>query len=136
MYAVMVIFHKKAAAITGLENSTLQLFIAFSTAAVFVGGKQGFAMDIPAGSILPILILGFLNTGLGCYLYFSAIGAIPVQTVAICGYLEPLSAVLFSVIFLGEAMSALQIVGAALIIGGAAFGECVQSSGKHEKMKG
>ena len=41
------------------------------------------------------------------------------QTVAICGYLEPLSAVLFSVAFLKEAMLPLQIVGTVLIIGGA-----------------
>ena len=71
MYAVMVIFNKKAVAITGLENSVLQLFIAFATVAVFVGCKQGFMIDIPAESILPIFVLGLLNTGVGCYLYFS-----------------------------------------------------------------
>lgn len=126
MYAVMVIFNKKAVAITGLENSVLQLFIAFATVAVFVGCKQGFMIDIPAESILPIFVLGLLNTGVGCYLYFSSIGKIPVQTVAICGYLEPLSAVFFSVLFLNEKLLPIQMVGAALIIGGAIFGECVK----------
>lgn len=43
--------------------------------------------------------------------------------VAICGYLEPLSAVLFSVFFLKETMSYEQITGAVLILGGAIFGE-------------
>jgi len=123
MYAFMVIFNKKAAAIAGLENSALQLFIAFATVAVFVGFKQGFMIDIPTGSVLPIFVLGLLNTGIGCYLYFSSIGKIPVQTVAICGYLEPLSAVLFSVIFLSEKLLPVQIIGAVLIIGGAIFGE-------------
>jgi len=46
-----------------------------------------------------------------------------VQTVAICGYLEPLSAVIFSVLFLSESMGPVKIIGAALIIGGAAYGE-------------
>lgn len=124
MYAFMVIFNKKAAAITGLENSALQLLIAFAAVAVFVGFKQGFKIDIPTGSVLPIFVLGLLNTGIGCYLYFSSIGKIPVQTVAICGYLEPLSAVLFSVIFLSEKLLPLQVVGAVLIIGGAVCGEC------------
>ena len=127
MYAFMVIFNKKAAAISGLENSALQLFIAFATVAVFVGFKQGFKIDIPAESVLPITILGLLNTGIGCYLYFSSIGKIPVQTVAICGYLEPLSAVLFSVIFLSEKLLPMQIIGAVLIIGGAIFGEGVKT---------
>jgi len=131
MYAFMVIFNKKATAITGLENSVLQLFIAFATVAVFVGFKQGFDIDIPADSILPIIILGLLNTGIGCYLYFSSIGKISVQTVAICGYLEPLSAVLFSVIFLREKLLPVQIIGAAMIIGGAIVGECVKPKNNH-----
>lgn len=123
MYAFMVICNKKAKAIVGLENSTLQLTIAFFTVAAFVGIKQGYTMQITSSSVMPILILGLLNTGIGCYLYFSSIGKLKVQTVAICGYLEPLSAVLFSVVFLSEVMLPLQIIGAALIIGGAMAGE-------------
>ena len=84
-----------------------------------MGIKQGFAVKIPEDSVLPVVILGLINTGIGCYLYFSSIGKISVQTVAICGYLEPLSAVLFSVFFLHETMLPLQTLGA-----GAIFGEC------------
>ena len=108
------------------ENSTLQLTIAFLTVAIFVGLKQGYTMQIAPTSIVPILILGLLNTGVGCYFYFSSIGKLRVQTVAICGYLEPLSAVIFSVIFLKETMLPLQIIGAVLIIGGAMCGELVK----------
>ena len=122
-YSLMVMFNKKAKDITGLENSMLQLFVAFLTVAIFVGIKQGYRMQIDTQSIIPILVLGLLNTGIGCYFYFSSIGKLPVQTVAICGYLEPLSAVLFSVIFLKETMLPIQIIGAVLIIGGAMLGE-------------
>ena len=122
-YSLMVMFNKKAKDITGLENSMLQLFMAFITVAIFVGIKQGYRMEIDTQSIIPILVLGLLNTGIGCYFYFSSIGKLPVQTIAICGYLEPLSAVVFSVIFLKETMLPLQIVGAVLIIGGAMLGE-------------
>ncbi len=128
MYTFMVICNKKAKDIVGLENSTLQLTIAFLTVAVFVGIKQDYAMQIAPNSILPIFILGLLNTGIGCYFYFSSIGKLKVQTVAICGYLEPLSAVLFSVIFLKETMSPLQIIGAVLIIGGAMCGELIKTN--------
>ena len=127
MYAFMVICNKKATDIVGLENSTLQLTIAFLTVAVFVGIKQGYAMHIGYTSIFPILILGLLNTGIGCYFYFSSIGKLKVQTVAICGYLEPLSAVFFSVIFLKEEMLIVQIIGAILIIGGAMCGEHIKT---------
>ena len=123
MYAFMVIFNKKAHDITGLENAMLQLVISFLTVAVFVGCKQGYVFSIPHGSILPMIFLGLVNTGIGCYFYFSSIGALPVQTVAICGYLEPLSAVVFSLVLLHEAMTPSQIIGAVLILGGAIFGE-------------
>ncbi len=133
MYAAMVIFNKKAKSITGLENAMLQLFVSFLTVAAFVGIKQGFMIHIEPGDLIPILILGLLNTGVGCYFYFSSIGGLPVQTVAICGYLEPLSAVVFSVLLLGEAMMAVQIAGAVLIIGGAVFSECARQKRKAEE---
>ncbi len=123
LFAVMVIFNKKAKSITGLENSMCQLIISCLSVAVFIGFKQGFVIPIKEESLLPILILGIFNTGIGCYFYFSSIGDLPVQTLSICGYLEPLSAVIFSVAFLGERMSSVQVIGAAMILGGAAFGE-------------
>ncbi len=123
MYAFMVIFNKKAVSITGLENAMWQLITSFITVAIFTGLKQGFAIPITRDDLAPILLLGIVNTGIGCYLYFSSIGGLPVQTVAILGYLEPLSALLFSAALLGEKLSPVQIVGAALILGGAAFGE-------------
>ena len=127
MYAFMVIFNKKAKSIVGLENSMWQLLTSFLTVAVFVGVKQGFVIHIESGNWIPILILGVFNTGIGCYFYFSSIGDLPVQTVAICGYLEPLSAVVFSVLFLRESMTIIQVFGAVLILGGAAFGELFHS---------
>ena len=122
-YAVMVIFNKKAVSITGLENPMWQLIISFITVAIFLGLKQGFSVNITSEDLIPILFLGIVNTGIGCYFYFSSIGDLPVQTVAIGGYLEPLSALFFSAAFLGEALGFVQIVGAVLILGGAAFGE-------------
>lgn len=124
MFAVMVIFNKKAKSITGLENSMLQLLISFFTVALFFLCKQGFSIQVSPSDWIPILILGLINTGIGCYLYFSSFDKLPVQTVAICGYLEPLSAVAFSVLFLHEILQPVQVLGAALILGGAIWGEC------------
>ncbi len=123
MYALMVIFNKKAEKITGLENSMIQLTISFLTAAVFVELRQGYAIQIAGQDLIPIAILGLINTGIGCYLYFSSIGHLKVQTIAVCGYLEPLSAVIFSVLLLSEVMVTRQIIGAVMIMGGAMFAE-------------
>ena len=123
MYSLMVMLNKQAKQITGLENSAIQLFVSFLTVAVYVGFKTGYALSVKTADLPWIFVLGLLNTGIGCYFYFSSIGSLPVQTVAICGYLEPLSAVILSVLLLNETLSATQVFGAALIIGGALFGE-------------
>ena len=129
MLAVLIITNKKAENITGIENSLLQLISSFLTVAVFVGLKNGgYSILVASKDWLWILLLGVLNTGIGCYLYFSSISYLPVQTVAILGYLEPLSAVVLSIPILGESMLPLQAVGASLILGGALFGECVKES--------
>ena len=122
-YAVMVLSDKLATEITGTENATIRLFCTAAVVTVFVGCKQGLSMEIAPGDWLPVLMLGLINTGVGCYCYFSSIGSLPAQTGAICGYLEPLPAVLLSVLILHEKMAPLQILGAFLIIGGAVFGE-------------
>ena len=123
MYAVMVIFNKKASSITGLENPVLQLIFSFVIVAVFVQIKQGLIIPSLFENIIPVLILGIINTGIGCYLYFTSIQKMPAGSVAICGYLEPWSALIFSAIFLHERLVAIQIVGAVFIIFGAMFGE-------------
>lgn len=129
-YALAVSCNKCAKDLTGLENTTIQLFFAFLTTALFVGVTKGFALRILPEDILPILMLGLVNTGIGCYCYLSSMNVLPMQTVAICGYLEPLSAVIFSVLFLHETMLPMQIVGAVLILGGAVFGELKQKTPK------
>ena len=122
MYAFMVICNKKAVQITGMENATLQLTVSFLTVAVFVTAVKGIQVDAASADLPWILLLGLVNTGIGCYFFFSSINDLPVQTVAICGYLEPLSAVVFSVLLLKESMSLAQVIGAVLIIGGAVLG--------------
>ena len=133
-FSFLVIFNKKAAAITGLENSAWQLTSAFLVVAVFMIAQEGTpAVAIPAGQWPYVLMLGLLNTGLGCYLYFGVFDQISSQTVASLGYLEPLTAVVLGVAVLGEPMTAIQVTGAALIIGGAIACELVKPAKRSEK---
>ena len=127
-YALMVIASKGAPHIEGLENSTLQVSAAFVTALVLTLITQSAPSFLSTGVAASIdwravAMLGIVNTGLGCLLYFSAVAKLPVQTIAVVGYLEPLSAVVFSAVLLGEAITPVRLMGAALIIGGAIFCE-------------
>lgn len=123
MYVLMLISNKKAESIKGMENAVWQLLFSFLTVAVYLFLQQGAKINIPTEDRIPVLLLGLINTGLGCYCYFSSIGHLPIQTVAVCSYLEPLSAVVLSAVLLGESMTALQILGAGMLLGGAFFSE-------------
>ena len=127
-YAVMLILNKKARSVDGMENSLLQMLSATATTVLFLLCREQLSFSVTEGHVwLWILLLGLVNTGFGCWCYFSAIGALPVQTVAVCGYIEPMSAVVFSALLLREHMTPPQLLGAVLIVGGALFAECVRS---------
>ena len=128
-HAAMVIFSKLAKDIDGLENSSLQLLFAFAAVSAYAAAVSEIPSDVPAGDWPYILLLGFANTGIGCFLYFSTIVKLSAQTVSVAGYLEPLSAVVFSALLLGETMTGLQILGAAMIISGAVYAETRRSDG-------
>ena len=130
MYAAMVILSKKVTDITGVESSALQLCGAFAAVAVYLGatGATGnpvlpSAAELASLNVPAVLCIGLVNTGFGCYLYFSSMSGLPVTRVAVCGYLEPLSAVVLSAVILGEPMTAANVLGAALILGGAIYSE-------------
>lgn len=118
-YAGMVVLGKKATGIGGAKRGAIQMAGALA-AALAVTVAQGWpGLSIPAQSLGWMLMLGLVNTGFGCLVYFSAISKIGSQKVAVCGYLEPLSSVAFSAIFLHEALTPAQLAGGALIIAGA-----------------
>ncbi|HJJ28676.1 MAG TPA: DMT family transporter [Methanocorpusculum sp.] len=121
--ACMIMFNKKAGRIDGLENPLLQMVFAFVASGLFILITGNFEIHMQQSDILPMLILGVVNTGFTGYLYFSSIIKLPAQTVATVGYLEPLSAVLFSAIFLDQHLTVLGIIGGICILAGAFFAE-------------
>jgi len=131
-YATLIILSKKAVHLGGMEKTAVQLLGAFIAVAVFMGlFRGGYHMEISSGSWIWIVVIGVINTGLACYMYFSSISYLPAQTVSVLSYIEPLAAVLLGVVVLGEQLSFLQWVGAALIIGGAVFSECFHRKSEH-----
>lgn len=73
MYFFMVTLNKQSREIVGMENTVIQLTASFLTVAVYIGIRQAFVIHVPASSWPWILVLGLVNTGIGCYLYFSAL---------------------------------------------------------------
>ena len=123
-YAGLIIFNKKIDGVTGLPLTTIEMVIAACVMLPYVlltGGYVGFPPDMEG--TLYLIFLCLVNTGLACWLYFSSMNRLPARAVALFGYVDPVSALIFSAAFLGDRMGALQIAGAVLVFAGAAFGQ-------------
>lgn len=131
-YAGLIIFNKKIDGVTGLPLTTIEMVIAACVMLPYVlltGGHVGFPPDMEG--TLYLIFLCLVNTGLACWLYFSSMNRLPARAVALFGYVDPVSALIFSAVFLGDRMGVLQIVGAVLVFAGAAFG---QSKSKSDRL--
>jgi drug/metabolite transporter (DMT)-like permease len=121
-YAALIVFNKKIKETNGLQTAAMELDIAFIVVIIYVALTVGLP-KINREDLPYIAIIGFVNTGLAYMLYFYSIQKISGQTVALLSYVDPVSALIFSSIFLKEAMTPVQIIGSVLIIGGAIIGE-------------
>ena len=122
----MIILNKKVSRTPELERALIQMLSAAAVCTIYIMATEGLPATFAAATAVDawpaIAVIGLLG-GISNLLYFTAIGRLPVQSVAVFGYLEPLSAVLMSVFILGESMMPLQIIGAVCIIGGALASE-------------
>ncbi len=75
---------------------------------------RGFAVT-PRGWLL-LVVLGLVHTGLAGLVYVYAVKRVKAQHVGIIAYLEPASAMLYGLLFLGEPVSWQDLVGGLLII--------------------
>ena len=123
-YAGLIVFNKKIVGVTGLTLTTVEMVIAAYVMLPYVllsGGRVGFPADTEGP--LCLIFLCLVNTGLACWLYFSSMNKLPARAVALFGYVDPVSALIFSAVFLGDRLGFAQIAGAVLVFAGAAFGQ-------------
>lgn len=75
-----------------------------------------------------MIVLSFFHTGF-CYVhYFNAVSRLKAETVAILTYIDPVVALFLSYFVLKENMTALQFLGAVLILGSTLFNELSKTS--------
>jgi len=68
-------------------------------------------------------MLGIVHTGIAYIFYFSAIDTLPVQEVAVLGYVEPALTVIIGILVLKEPSSIFSVIGAILILLAAVLNE-------------
>lgn len=124
LYASLIVANKRVKRLSGLNCAMYELIVAFFVVLIYLLASNVKLPVIPAAEdIVWVLAIGLVNTGLAYYLYFSSLQKLPGQTVALVCYIDPLTALLVSVAFLGEKLLGVQIAGAVLILGGACLGE-------------
>lgn len=123
-YALVVILNKFIKNLSGIIVTLTQLVIsaAFLLLVTLISSSVT-ATTIDNKSLLLLLVVGVIHTGIAMYLYFSSIKDLPGQSIAILSYIDPIFALIFSWIILGEIMNFSQIIGGILILSSAYFSE-------------
>ena len=118
LYAFVIMMNKMIQGVEGIHRTFLQFLAAVIVVFPYVmmtGGISFAGMDTVGW--LCLLTVGAVHTGITYCLYFSALKELPGQKTAILSYLDPLTAVMISVLILSEPITAVQILGGLLILG-------------------
>ena len=117
-YATVILLNKVIKKVEGIHRTFLQFIAVILILIPYVlmtGGINLGSLDSIGWGCL--FIVGLVHTGITYCLYFSSLKELPGQKAAILSYIDPLVAVLVSVLLLNEAMTVWQIIGGVLILG-------------------
>ena len=123
-YASVILMNKKIDGVDGMERTFIQFMAAILVLLPYVLLTDGIHLSgLEVAAWGNLLVIGFVHTGIAYCLYFSALKVLPGQKTALLSYVDPLVAVLVSVVLLHEPMSILQVLGGILILGATLWNE-------------
>lgn len=124
LYASVMLMNRKMDGIGAYERTVVQLGVAAVVVLPYVLLSGGFGLEALDGvGWLLLVTVGIVHTGVAYALYFGAMGSLKAQTVAVLSYLDPVLAIVLSVVVLGQKMGLWQTVGAVLVLGSALISE-------------
>ena len=117
-YATVVLLNKFIKGVDGIHRTFLQFVSATVVLIPYVLVSGSFGLRTLGGvGWANLLTVGLVHTGITYCLYFSSLKELPGQKAAILSYIDPLVAVLVSVLLLHETITGRQIIGGILILG-------------------
>lgn len=117
-YATVILLNKFIKKVEGIHRTLLQFLAAIIILIPYVCFTGGCSLgNLDSKGWICLLVIGLVHTGITYCMYFSALKELKGQETAILSYIDPLVAVLISVVVLGEPMSGWQIVGGVFILG-------------------
>ena len=129
LYASVILMNKFIKNLAGFETTLVQLVVAALVLSpyVFIKDPMDFS-SLNSDSIIFIVILGIIHTGVAYFIYFTSIKELKGQTIAVLSYIDPISAVIIAALFLGESMSFIQMIGGVLILGSTFLSERLETN--------
>ena len=117
-YATVIILNKFIKGVSGINRTFLQFVSSIVVLLPYVLLTTGInVLKLEGISWIYLIVIGFIHTGICYCMYFSSVKDLKGQEVAILSYIDPLVAVIVSLIFLKETMGVFQIIGGILILG-------------------
>ena len=124
LYSTVVILNKKNPVEDAYAKTIIQLLSAGIVMVPYIFLTEDFSgIHLGPMAFGMIIVVGIVHTGIAYALYFAALSHVKSQTVAILSYIDPVSAVFLSWLFLHEALSLPVLLGAVMIIGAALVSE-------------
>lgn len=117
-YAMVILLNKFIKGVSGIHRTLLQFFAAILVLIPYVCFTGGIHLGTLNGKgWICLLIVGLVHTGITYCMYFSSLKDLSGQEAAILSYIDPLVAVVVSVLVLKEGISWLQLLGGGLVLG-------------------
>ncbi len=118
LYATVILLNKFTKTVDGIHRTFMQFLSAIAVLVPYVLFTDGVNIGtLDSKGWFFLLVIGLVHTGITYCLYFSSLKEMSGQKVAILSYIDPLVAVLISVVVLKETMTPLQVVGGVMILG-------------------
>lgn len=122
LYASVVLANRKLKNIGTYDITIMQLGISALVLLPYNGVTvdfSGIEMNWMIGGLL--LFVGIVHTGVAYWLYFGSMKELSAQSAALLSYIDPITAIVLSALVLGETMTPMGVVGAAIVLGATAL---------------
>lgn len=124
LYASVILMNKKMKTIPAYDKTIFQLVAASLSLLPYVLITENWAhVTVTPLSAVLLLVAGTVHTGFAYWMYFGSMGNLNAHTVALFSYIDPILAIVMSMVVLQEPMGIPAAVGAVMILGAAYISE-------------
>ena len=118
LYGINILTNKTMQGLSPFDMTIFCMITATLTLLPYTLLTEGWSAIVwEPQSLLLLLVVGIIHTGVAYALYYSALEKMKAQEVAIYGYIDPICAILLSALLLSEPLTVGIVIGAVMILG-------------------